>query len=900
MDASQTTATRKMRSRYFDYLERNCAINKGTNITRPLVSGVPPGAGGYTDAYLEIVKAPTVVTGAESTAVCPPPPPTPPSYTYTFCVTSAYGASPNYFYRIFNPLTNTWGDLIDSGLAKADYSIANNSIRANRFWVLFYNETAREYTAQFLDQYGALVRIITWPDGDDGDIRSVDKGFAYYTSTGGSTICGAYFFDSDTYITQTFPETNRTNDFEMMDNCAIFFNRQNIYSRTQVYFVKDTDTYFTFLMNCTEYGYNFYYKSNAFTFTYGNNGNDFYDGICLLLNDGSNSTYPFANSTTYDSVNSFIYGELDQYSGHQLYNAVTDSNDFYVFENVLPIVPVIKTNVSGDYDYYYYQNRDTGYATTYGTNHFGILKSMLQMNYIRDGGRDMFDNGNFISVEATADTGATTFGVTDGYYDISGSAAGHGFYIGNTVNYPHMSFAYTNDGHVLLRARGNVGSDAGASVTNYNGSITCTNSRVSQYWMNVNYDAGDPTIGDLWFTIEVPAWGSSATLIGDTRKISDDNTYNHYVDISGHNILFCKALLSKKRGAYITQSEVEAFLADYVQNASLPTSFSAFSIASFRTWHNANGLTIAQNTIPNWNSYRYDGGNSAFFNEGTVDILLGGTSAFVTNVFGAVHNEIAFTKQAAHVVYHNGSDAVVRCYDSTGFNEAILAAGVNADDFDGYNDQIMNNYIFIAINDSNEGEAHYTYLTDNAVVLYRVISDYDSDTASSADTLAFLLGNTVRVFRNGVQEVVTGNFDEVRGPDTDLALGYVYAFRRDQSDNNFAVVGPTSTVLATVPFGMNNYRNYWVRPDFFVISFAYPFKMVGINSSGVVTSYTSPNLNSYEDDFERTDTCAVNWVFDDDTGLATLATYNSLKNVINVFDEPANYTTSYLSVNYFY
>ena len=82
-------------------------------------------------------------------------------------------------------------------------------------------------------------------------------------------------------------------------------------------------------------------------------------------------------------------------------------------------------------------------------------------------------------------------------------------------------------------------------------------------WANINYGARDPTIGDIWFTIESSAWGSELRGWVDGRKARDNDNYHHYVEVEGKNLVFCKILLSRVRGQIIYPWEITDYIARY-------------------------------------------------------------------------------------------------------------------------------------------------------------------------------------------------------------------------------------------------------------------------------------------------------------------------------------------------
>jgi microcystin-dependent protein len=137
-------------------------------------------------------------------------------------------------------------------------------------------------------------------------------------------------------------------------------------------------------------------------------------------------------------------------------------------------------------------------------------------------------------------------------------------------SYPHLTLAYVTNGNLNIRVFGDTGSGGEATVTNYTGSYSCMNGLNGSYWANINWDTNNPTIGDVWFTITYPMWGTYICNVNDQRKTSDTGNYNHYVGITGHDYFFGKILLSTVNGQYIEPSNVEEFLSNYVNQLPIP------------------------------------------------------------------------------------------------------------------------------------------------------------------------------------------------------------------------------------------------------------------------------------------------------------------------------------------
>lgn len=202
--------------------------------------------------------------------------------------------------------------------------------------------------------------------------------------------------------------------------------------------------------------------------------------------------------------------------------------------------------------------------------------------YISDGGNDMYDSGNYVEIIGDVFTSEEINGLSEeqNYIEATYRAMHYGaeyvrsdetcgIYVSDPNSYPHLVFTFVRGtGTLGIRSYGNVGSDEEAAVMNVQGAYGCANGCNGYFWANVNYNGGDPTICDVWFTIVNNDWNNSYfefESLSDNRKLIDDNNYDQSVSIYGGNYAFCKVLLSKNDGVLITETEVKDFLTHYVQ-----------------------------------------------------------------------------------------------------------------------------------------------------------------------------------------------------------------------------------------------------------------------------------------------------------------------------------------------
>jgi hypothetical protein len=190
-------------------------------------------------------------------------------------------------------------------------------------------------------------------------------------------------------------------------------------------------------------------------------------------------------------------------------------------------------------------------------------------NFITDGGLDMWDTGNYISLGGFRTAASNNYGVVS-----NTPQTNNGFFISQANVWPQIAFAYVASGTIIWSNAGDVGSDGGGAFSNFAGSYTTASSgRYGQYWVNENYAAQtDPTICYVWFTILNPTYASALTASNDGRKQNVNNTYTQFFSITGTNICFAQMLLSRSSGQFIPTTDITNYITNYVQNAQLPVS----------------------------------------------------------------------------------------------------------------------------------------------------------------------------------------------------------------------------------------------------------------------------------------------------------------------------------------
>ena len=229
----------------------------------------------------------------------------------------------------------------------------------------------------------------------------------------------------------------------------------------------------------------------------------------------------------------------------------------------------------------YHQSNSSSYYTGYITSYYNYTYDMIGSqvvyrgvtipggNYgISDGGNDMFDCGNAVTFMPTTTTTAILYGTISN--DLTNKT---GYWVGNVGYWPHMAATWTGSisRSLTICVSGNTGSDKGGTVSNQNTTYSTASGRFGDIYFSTNYNASDPSIGEVWFTIINTSWNSSVSFTTDGRKTTDNDPtygddYSQYITFTGVNFILCKALLSKYPTTNFTASEVVSFVANWVQN----------------------------------------------------------------------------------------------------------------------------------------------------------------------------------------------------------------------------------------------------------------------------------------------------------------------------------------------
>jgi hypothetical protein len=188
-------------------------------------------------------------------------------------------------------------------------------------------------------------------------------------------------------------------------------------------------------------------------------------------------------------------------------------------------------------------------------------------NNISDGGLDMWDGGNYISLGGFRTAASNNYGTVS-----NTPQSNNGFFISQSNVWPQIAFAYVKSGTITWSNAGDVGSDGGGSFSNFSGSYTTNVGRSGQFWVNENYNATDPTICYVWFTILNSSYSSALTSSNDGRKQNVLNAYTQFFTVTGTNLCFSQMLLSRSNGEFIPTADISNYVTAYVQNAQIPIS----------------------------------------------------------------------------------------------------------------------------------------------------------------------------------------------------------------------------------------------------------------------------------------------------------------------------------------
>ena len=224
-----------------------------------------------------------------------------------------------------------------------------------------------------------------------------------------------------------------------------------------------------------------------------------------------------------------------------------------------------------------FSNWHTSNASTFTSNipNFHFYDYDGSISTINDGGYNMWNVGNYISLNGVTNASTIAYGTLTNV-----PSSKYGYFVSQAGVWPQVEIAYTGSGTITWNNAGAPGTagSIGSLNSNSTGSyVTSNQGRYGTYWTNQNYGKLNPTICYIWFTILQPSLNGTVTTVLDQRNTVSPPyaTYTQSMSITGSNIILCQMLLSVldvdnyPSGFAIPDSNISAFIADYVQNATI-------------------------------------------------------------------------------------------------------------------------------------------------------------------------------------------------------------------------------------------------------------------------------------------------------------------------------------------
>lgn len=192
--------------------------------------------------------------------------------------------------------------------------------------------------------------------------------------------------------------------------------------------------------------------------------------------------------------------------------------------------------------------------------------------YIGDGGGDMYDGGNYTYIRENGNAyGAYAFGTTN-------STVSNVKFAGLGYQHPLVMMAVPRTDTTLrygFSMSGNLGADGGGSQTQY---YAYQNATVGAWknvyaWIRLAYNAGDPSVGDVYIAAAHTKLGSSAhpsavtSVDVATGSGSTDDNYSQF-EVTGKNIIMFKTLMSRSGGGYVSPSDVQTVVNNLLSDVS--------------------------------------------------------------------------------------------------------------------------------------------------------------------------------------------------------------------------------------------------------------------------------------------------------------------------------------------
>lgn len=183
-------------------------------------------------------------------------------------------------------------------------------------------------------------------------------------------------------------------------------------------------------------------------------------------------------------------------------------------------------------------------------------------NQINDGGGDMYDGGNRVSLYVNGSrSGDLSYSTANTTAFSSPTQVRYGS-LGNTRPIFHIGFGQTDSTFRWGFGKdGNLGADNGGSQSNY---YAYNNATVGNFtnvyaWIRVVFNAGDPSVGDVYIAASHPLFGQISTITGVNVASAAGNTDSNFsqFEVTGRNHFMAAGLLSRPGGGFISTSDVQ-------------------------------------------------------------------------------------------------------------------------------------------------------------------------------------------------------------------------------------------------------------------------------------------------------------------------------------------------------
>lgn len=215
----------------------------------------------------------------------------------------------------------------------------------------------------------------------------------------------------------------------------------------------------------------------------------------------------------------------------------------------------------------YYQARLANYVNP-GFYPYSLDSSPGQ---IADGGGDMYDGGNCVSL---LDNGSIAAGNCLDYNTSNATTTNLRY---GSMGYARPLFCMATSGAAAARrfgwlSNGNLGADGGGSSSNqqvYN-TQTVNGCLVHSWLCQKAFNAGDPSVNHLFVTLGHSSFGSEINAVNvQNYNTSTDSDFSQY-ETTSKNCLTMRILLSKNAGAVVNSGECQTII------TSLTTDFKAY------------------------------------------------------------------------------------------------------------------------------------------------------------------------------------------------------------------------------------------------------------------------------------------------------------------------------------